>query len=245
MNYNVNINGIDVQASYSEGSLREIFIPLLSDLTSLQKKKNRRILVLLAAPPGAGKSTLCSFLQSLSEQNEEYTDIQAIGMDGFHRYQDYLLTHNTIRDGKEIRMVDIKGAPITFDLDLLTARIKDVVSKEKVGWPTYDRHLHNPTDNAIKVEKNIVLLEGNYLLLDEDGWREIKTYADYTISITADENMLRDRLVDRKVKSGNTLEVAEKFVDFSDMANVRLCLLKTMKADLELIVDENGDYQRS
>ncbi|WP_026493065.1 nucleoside/nucleotide kinase family protein [Butyrivibrio sp. XPD2002] len=243
MKYSVNINGIDVDAKYSEYSVSNIFIPLISKLSSLQRAKGKRILVLLAAPPGAGKSTLCSFLQKLSEGHDEYADIQAIGMDGFHRRQEYLLTHNVMRDGQEVRMVDIKGAPITFDLELLKKRIQDVLSSEVTPWPTYDRHLHNPIDNAITVEKNIVLLEGNYLLLDEDGWREIKDYADYTISITADENMLRSRLVDRKVKSGNTLEAAEKFVDYSDMANVRLCLEKTMKADLALRVNQDGDCQ--
>ena len=243
-NYHVNINGIDVNASYSEDAVNNIFLPLLSKLTQLQKEKGRRILVLLAAPPGAGKSTLNSFLQKLSEEHDEFTDLQAIGMDGFHRRQEYLLTHTTMRDGAEVRMVDIKGAPITFNLDLLKQRIRELFEKEITPWPTYDRHLHNPVENAITVENDIVILEGNYLLLDEDGWRELRDLADYTISIRADESLLRGRLVDRKIKSGNTRELAEKFVDFSDMANVRLCLEKTVKPDLELSLDEAGNYSK-
>ena len=242
MNYFVNMNGIDVNAHYSENSIKELFIPLLHRLTLLQREKNHRILVLLAAPPGAGKSTLASFLQKLSEDNEECTDIQAIGMDGFHRRQEYLLTHETMRDGKMVKMVDIKGAPITFDLELLKLRIRDVLSGEKIGWPSYDRHLHNPVEDAIKVDRDIVLLEGNYLLLDEDGWRDIAKKADYTIFITADEDMLRERLVDRKAKSGNTIESAEKFVDYSDMANVRLCLNNSQKADLTLQLQKDDNY---
>ena len=35
-------------------------------------------------------------------------------------------------------------------------------------------------------------------------------------------------------------EMAEKFVDFSDMANVRLCLEKTMAADLALEITHDG-----
>ncbi len=244
MEYYVNINGIDVKASYSEESVNNIFYPLLREFTLMQKEKKRRVLVYLAAPPGAGKSTLGSFLQKLSEENSDLTDIQTIGMDGFHRRQEYLTTHNTMRDGKEIKMVEIKGAPITFDLDLLKDRIKKVLSGDKVGWPTYDRHLHNPTENAIIVEKSIVLLEGNYLLLDEDGWRDLRKYADYAISIKADAGMLRKRLVDRKIKSGNSADKAESFVDFSDMANVNLCLLKSQGADLELQLDESGEYKR-
>ena len=240
--YDVNINGIDVNAEYSDSAVENIFIPLLQRLNELQKEKGSRILVMLAAPPGAGKSTLCSFLEKLSKENDELCDVQAIGMDGFHRRQEYLLEHTTLRDGKTVRMVDIKGAPETFNLDKLTAAIKKVSSGENCGWPSYDRHLHNPVEDTYHVEADIVILEGNYLLLDEDGWRQLREYADYTIKVTADEVFLRDRLIDRKIKSGNTKEKAVNFVDYSDMANVRICLNNSMQADMLLTVDENGEY---
>ena len=209
-------------------------MPLLKELSDLQKEKGRRILVMLAAPPGAGKSTLVSFLEKLSRENDDITDLQAIGMDGFHRRQEYLLSHTTIRDGKEVKMVEIKGAPVTFDLEKLTAAIKNVSSGEDTFWPIYDRHLHNPVEDAIHITEDIVLLEGNYLLLDMDGWNRLRAMADYTISITANEAMLRKRLIDRKMKSGNDIDSATRFVDYSDMANVRLCLEKTVKADMVL-----------
>ena len=62
MEYKVNINGIDVNAYYSEKAINSLFIPLLKQLSSLHANKQRRILVMLAAPPGAGKSTLVSSL---------------------------------------------------------------------------------------------------------------------------------------------------------------------------------------
>ncbi len=232
--YNVNINGIDVNAHYGEETIRSILLPLLHHLTNLQREKHGRILVFLAAPPGAGKSTLCSFLEVLSHEYDDICDVQAIGMDGFHRRQEYLLSHSTIRDGEEVRMVDIKGAPVTFDLDKLTESVERVAKGMNCPWPSYDRHLHNPVENAYEVTGDVVILEGNYLLLDEYGWRDLKNYADYTIFLSGDEQMLRDRLIERKILSGNSREDAVNFVDFSDMANVRLCLEKSMKADMEL-----------
>lgn len=100
MRFNVEINGIDVDAGFTDENINEIFIPLLKELTNIQKKCGKRILALMSAPPGTGKSTLCAFLKHLSETTEGIAPIQVIGMDGFHRYQEYLLTHNTIRDGK-------------------------------------------------------------------------------------------------------------------------------------------------
>ena len=240
--HDVTINGIDVAASYSEGAVDGIFLPLLKKLTELQKSKGKRILIMLAAPPGAGKSTLLSFLDRLAREQSGLSLIQTIGMDGFHRRQEYLLSHSVLRDGKEVRMVEIKGAPVTFDLEQLKERVKRVAAGDECGWPVYDRLLHNPTDNAVTIDRDIVLLEGNYLLLDEDGWRDLRNYADYTISVSAEEALLRERLIDRRIKTGVEREVAIRFVDFSDMPNVRTCLAKTGPADLELTVDRDGDF---
>lgn len=246
IDYNVNINGLDVKANYSEEAIKNILIPLLEKLTKLQQDMGRRILVMLAAPPGAGKSTLVSFLENLSKETEGVAEIQSIGMDGFHRRQEYLTSHTTVRNGEVIPMVKIKGAPETFDLDLFIEHIKKCINEKECGWPVYDRTLHNPVDNVITITENIVLLEGNYLLLNEPGWDQLKSYADYTIAVTADENMLRERLIARKALSGNSIEDATAFVDYSDMVNVRTCLTKSDKADLVLqvvtLADGSCDY---
>ena len=52
--HRVMINGIAVSARYSERAVKEIFLPLLNRLTALQRQRGRRILVMLAAPPGCG-----------------------------------------------------------------------------------------------------------------------------------------------------------------------------------------------
>lgn len=199
---------------------------------------------MFAAPPGAGKSTLSSFLQYLSENTKDVKPVTVIGMDGFHRYQDYLLSHTTIRDGKEVQMVKIKGAPITFDLELLIERIRKVAQGEKCGWPTYNRMTHNPKEDALEVTEDIVLLEGNYLLLDQDGWREMKQYADYTINISAKEEDLRKRLVDRKMKSGASSEEAIAFVEYSDLYNAKTVIKESMSGDLNLRLLADDSYEK-
>lgn len=243
ISHSVTINGIEVAARYSDRAVNGIFVPLLRKLTVLQKEAGRRILVMLAAPPGAGKSTLLSFLDRLSGETDGIGKIQTIGMDGFHRRQEYLLSHEAVRDGKKIRMVEIKGAPETFDLEALTDRVERIAAGETVGWPVYDRLLHNPVENAVTIDSDIVLLEGNYLLLDMDGWRNLSGCADYTISVRADEALLRERLIRRRMKTGVPEADSVRFVDFSDMPNVRLCLSCSMPADLQLGIDNGGDYR--
>ena len=242
MDVRLNVNGFDVNAHFDDESVHSVLLPLLRELTQRQKKANRRLVALLAAPPGAGKSTLLSFLEALCREREELREIQTIGMDGFHRRQEYLQSHFVARGGRRVSMVEIKGAPVTFDLERLTASVREVASGAVCGWPTYYRLLHNPVEDAIRIDGDIVLLEGNYLLLDEDGWRDLSALADYTIFVRADEAMLRDRLIDRRIKGGTAREPAVRFVDFSDMPNVRLCLDKTMPADARLTIDADGDY---
>ena len=243
VSYNVMINGLEVNAVYSRDSIEGIFLPLLRKLTKMQKEKGRRVLVLLAAPPGAGKSTLLSFLEKLASEDEQSGEIQIIGMDGFHRRQAYLVSHTVIRDGEEMPMSRIKGAPPTFELEKLTERLKRIAAGENCCWPIYDRRLHDPVDDVITVEGDIVILEGNYLLLDEPGWRELKDLADYTVLIRADEELLRTRLTDRKAMGMATREEAEKFVEFSDMRNVRTCLDQSGDADLMLEMTGDGEYR--
>lgn len=241
--YPVTINGIKGTARYTRRSVDEIFLPFLEKLTEMQRAAGRRILVMLAAPPGAGKSTLLSFLDFLAKETEGIAQIQAVGMDGFHRRQEYLLSHDTARDGKPVRMVEVKGAPETFDLEALAGRVKRLASGEKTPWPAYDRLLHNPVEDAVLVDGNIVILEGNYLLLDMDGWRDLKAFADYTVSVRADESLLRERLIARRIRTGTARDAAVRFVDFSDMPNVRLCLARSAPADLQLETDARGEYR--
>lgn len=243
MKYDIEINGIMVNATYTDENIKEIFIPILKKLTEMQKEKGSRVVAFLAAPPGSGKSTLLSFLKYLSMNTEGVSPITTIGMDGFHRYQDYLINHTMVRDGKEIQMVKVKGAPETFDIERLRERIERVAAGEECGWPDYNRMKHNPEEDAIFVIGDIVMLEGNYLLLDEAGWKDLKNFADLTIKISADENLLRKRLVDRKVKSGSNLEQAEAFVDFSDMYNVRTCVEKSGDADFEIRIRNDETYE--
>ena len=243
MNYSFDINGIEVNARYSEENINDIFIPLLKKMKELRDLKKGRVLVMLAAPPGSGKSTLLSFLKYLSENTKGLDPVSIIGMDGFHRYQEYLVSHTIERDGRSIPMVEVKGAPETFELEKLLAKVKSVSAGEKCGWPEYNRMTHNPLEDAIVVDSDIVILEGNYLLLKDEGWDKLKDYADLTISVTADENMLRQRLIDRKMKSGKTREQAKEFVEFSDMYNVRTVLERSQDADIKLEILPDGSYK--
>lgn len=231
------INGYEVEACYTKENITEIFQPLLEHWEALYAKKKKRILVFIAAPPACGKSTLVAFLEKLA-QNMGYDNVQGIGMDGFHYPNEYLDFH-FVKGGL---LRDVKGCPESFDYAKLKSYIIDSKTKD-LAWPIYDRTLHNPKNDAMLVNKDIVLLEGNYLLLDEEPWRDLKQYCDYSIFLYGDEAMLEKRLIERKAK-GTTMEEAIAFYKRSDQKNVQRVLTHRLKADCVLYLDAQGVYTK-
>ena len=104
MNYSANINGIEYSVSYSDVLVDGTLIPLLRRLSQLHTEKGSRVIVMLAAPPGTGKSTLVSFLEHLAKSVIPDKRVQSVGMDGFHLRQEYLLTHTVEVNGEVIPM---------------------------------------------------------------------------------------------------------------------------------------------
>ena len=234
-------SGQVVLAEFSDGNVRDIFLPLLRRLTRLRREKGRRVVALLAAPPGAGKSTLAALLEALSRETPGAAPLTALGMDGFHRRQAYLESHTLWRNGELIPMARVKGAPETFDLEKLREALARAAVGEDCPWPVYDRTLHDPVEGALRVTGPIALVEGNYLLLDEPGWRELRKHADYTVFITADPEYLRGRLMERHLSTGKPPEAARAMVE-SDMENAALCLEKSAPADLRLRLMDDDTF---
>ena len=102
--------------------------------------------------------------------------------------------------------------------------------------------LHDVVEDQIKVTKDIILIEGNWLLLKQEPWRSMQQYADYKILILAEEEMLKERLVSRKEKGGSSREEAEAWYQNSDSKNVTRVLRDSLQGDLLLKVEEDNDY---
>lgn len=243
MIFTTTVNGFEVHAEYADDVIEEIFTPLLKKLTSLYHEKKKRIIVFLAAPPASGKSTLVLLLEQLSTQIEGIEDLQAVGMDGFHFHQDYILSHSIVRTGKTIDMKQVKGCPETFDFEKLYNKILTLKEKDTM-WPMYNRKLHDVEEDQLHITKNIVLIEGNYLLLKEAPWNELSNLCDYAIYLDADENLLKERLIKRKMMGGTLPHKAIQFYNESDRVNVIRTLQYSKKGDLNLEVMRNGRIKK-
>lgn len=246
MNYmtkELKVNGFHIKADFSKTSIDEIFIPLLKEWTKLYEEKQERIVIFLAAPPACGKTTLSLFLEELSKSISGVLPIQALSMDGYHYHQDHILTHKVYVDGVLKEMVDVKGCPETFDLMKLKHKIKDL-KQMNCRWAIYDRSAHDAIDDACEVTQQIVLIEGNYLLLDEENWCDLKDLADYTIFIRGSEPMLKKRLIQRKMMGGSLPHQAIRFYEESDRKNIKRILNHVIVADKILQLKEDNQFEQ-
>ena len=244
LTYNMEVNGLWQEVKFSEAAIEGIFMPFLRELTDLRMTMDRKVIAYLASPPGAGKSTLAQFLEKLSrERSGEVDKIRALGIDGYHYTAAYMNVTTIERDGEQILMRDVKGAPETFDVDLLVDKIREV-RQEGTDWNIYDRRIHDVLPDYWSVEDDIILLEGNYLLLKEAGWTNVRVLSDYSVFIEAEPEFLRERLINRKIAGGKSREEAERFFDFSDSKNIERVLKNSARADEMWKVLPDGDFVR-
>lgn len=243
MKITLRVTGLEVEAEYTEKEINQVLLPLLNQINQKRAEKGSRVIVYLAAPPGTGKTTLSLFMEYLYKYQDFPYTFQSVSIDGYHHKKDYLLTH-WLEDGdKRVVLNDVKGSPESFNLEALKNHIL-TLQKRPVAWAMYDRQLHDVSEETTWVDADIVLIEGNWLLLNEKNWDELSDYCDLSVFIEAEESLLRPRLIERKKKGGLSQAEAEAFFIASDQKNVHRVLTHRQEPDIRLSLSSTGELLR-
>ncbi|KAJ9543323.1 hypothetical protein OSB04_023030 [Centaurea solstitialis] len=192
----------------------------------------------LAGPPGAGKTTIASEVAKrvnmIWPQKSCSFDSQVgppeiavvLPMDGFHLYRHQL---DSMEDPKEAHAR--RGAPWTFNPDLLLKCLKTLRDQGSVYAPSFDHGVGDPIEDDIfvNIQHKVVIVEGNYLLLEDGPWKEIASMLDEKWFVDVDIDIAMERVLKRHISTGNCFSFMIHVFPFIWPSNLRLLKQKQIK----------------
>ena len=202
-------------------AVEDIVVQIYNELLSVDRK-NERILVGISGAPGAGKSTLSQALSTKLNKSEHVAAV--IPMDGYH-LDDSLL--------EDLGILKRKGAPETFDFAGFKHLLLRIKNEDEVVYPVFDREREISIAGAGILKKNIriVIVEGNYLLFDEEPWSCLSKLWDYSVFLDVELTVLEQRLIDRWLDHGFSRAEAQQKALGNDIQNSKRVIASRIQAD--------------
>ena len=183
---------------------------------------SQRTIIGIIGKPGGGKSTLSKYLL----KGMDPTLVSVVPMDGFH------LSNKVL---KELGRSDRKGAQDTFDVKGFTTLIERIKldSADPIYYPIFDRSIEESiaSQGVVYPSTRVVIVEGNYLMHDKDGWQEISPLLDQSWYAFLDEDLRISRLISRHIAYGKDPESAKAWAKGSDQVNAELIELGVGRCD--------------
>lgn len=190
-------------------------------------RPGRRAIVAIAGSPGAGKTTLARAVVARANELAGEGTAAFVPMDGFH------LANATL---DALGRHDRKGAIDTFDGWGFLALVRRLRAETDhvVYAPTFERTVDEGVAGALAVQPaaSLVVLEGNYLLVDDGPWALLRAEFDeaWFCATPAEERF--ERLVDRHVTFGRAVDAAAAWASEVDGANAVVIEATCDRADL-------------
>ena len=230
-------------ASPSHGEVEHVLVPILQWCLQHPPKATRGF-VGIAAPPAAGKTVVSAWLSSTARALS-LGQFAFLSLDGYHLPNAVLdILTGCTPDGATVPMRQLKGTPLSYDVDrLLNDLIRLKSDAATMLLPSYSRELHEPVPNGVTIGPEIewVIIEGNFLFLNDPPWKSIRELLDRRIFLDAEDEVLRERLERRHAAAGRNAKWIKAHFQRTDGPNIRRVRESARYADA--ILRWNSDNQ--
>ncbi|KAJ8908042.1 hypothetical protein NDN08_008139 [Rhodosorus marinus] len=194
----------------------------------LEMRSYERLIIGIVGAPGSGKTTTARDIKKRLQRKG--LKCVPLPMDGFHFYRNQLdLFENPVEAHKR------RGAPFTFDAERFISVLSKIRrAKGPVLAPDFNHRKKDPREDAICIDEQaeVVIVEGNYLLLEEHPWSNVRPLLDASIFLDVDLETSMQRVVNRHVEQlGLTREDALMRVNSNDRPNAVLIQNSVSRAD--------------
>ena len=182
------------------------------------------MIIAITGPPAAGKSTLAGKIVD---------DLDAAGqstcycpLDGFHR------TNAELESGS---LCSVKGRIDTFNAPAFAHAVARIGARETFWWPLYSRDRHDPVPEGTRVKgtETVCVIEGNYILAEEEPWRSAAAFYSLRIFVDAPDAALQERLLQRHLRGGRSESEAREKIRQTDFPNARTIRESAASADID------------
>lgn len=139
--------------------IESIYLPLAKHVDTLSKRQTTPLILSLQGPQGAGKSTLCYFLQQLLEQQFQHR-LAVLSLDDFYYDSD---TREQLAEDVH-PLLKTRGVPGTHDLALAIDTLTSLKAGKITKLPRFNKAEDNPYDQSNWPDSpdnvTIILFEG-------------------------------------------------------------------------------------
>ncbi|KAF4591687.1 P-loop containing nucleoside triphosphate hydrolase protein [Ophiocordyceps camponoti-floridani] len=206
--------------------------------------QDQRLLIGIAGIPGSGKTTLSQTIsQRLNHRAKPDEPAIAVPMDGFHLSR---ATLSALPNASQAHAR--RGAAFTFDAPkyLTLVRALRPPPTTTIHAPSFDHAVKDPKEDdiAIRPSHRVVVLEGNYLALDEVVWRDAAKLLDEIWFVEVGVDVARRRLTARHVRAGIARDVdeADRRVTENDLVNGAEIIARRLPVDEVILSREDDDW---
>jgi len=181
-----------------------------------------RCFVGVVGAPGSGKTHVARFLHRVVSD----VVVSTVAMDGFHLANDVL---------GALGRRQYKGRPDTFDVAGFVNLLDRLARREPgpVYAPRFVREIEEPIAGSLAVaaDAELVIVEGNYLLVDEPPWDAVAPRLDATYYLDTPEPVRIERLLVRHRRTYGVTGAAE-WIERVDRPNSAIVEATRSRADM-------------